>query len=728
MKVLGIEESVYFDPSKIKVIDSIAGAGKSTATHQLLTDNSVDYLRLTSTNALKKDAQERFNITVKTVAAGLFINDGFKFYNEFDYPTQKTVVIDEVLQTHPRVIEWIKENHGDYNVIVTTDSRQMLAPECEKQMQRVFDELCNNSDTVYSNITKTLRARNKKTEDAFNEYYELAKEDILFNVSDIPFIRASYENIDYDPNNAYITHTNDIEHYFYCDKELAKRYDLDLLPKGYISAKGANPHNYPILSQKQAIDTKARAYFQVANIGTPTRFQGSEVIQGNTLYYMVNEDSKVSARELYTTITRLWDINDIRIVVVPKRHFTIKTFNNLPIYEEKTAVIDYLASIDKEHAERAQKVKDDLGCFMPEQITAKQMKAKIDEYTATHRYKLKPNEIYQSRYIKDKSGDIVYYVDIDDIDLPETKDNKCHKVTARSLISHEGPLQYSYVQEIYNELEKHNVDHIISPHARNRYQKDIEFELDLYSAYPHILKFCDIPYDGLLTFKEDTTGERMNFYLYNGDELTDNSIIEDSLKDYVVSHNMGTVTYLFSTPKGKSGYIGDWLWSRAHKDIESKQLIKSIHYGYYQKPYLNIDGSADKEYYVKNDRYRYEILMACICSILLRYMLEIKEKVNGAFIKVDAVYFEDIEKCNIEEITRLLPTDFHFRIKQHHKNSDDSVVYQTYEDLKHQKATQKAKQRANMTDEEKEIARKNDRERKRLARAKKRALENSKKD
>ena len=109
-------------------------------------------------------------------------------------------------------------------------------------------------------------------------------------------------------------------------------------------------------------------------------------------------------------------------------------------------------------------------------------------------------------------------------------------------------------------------------------------------------------------------------------------------------------------------------------------------------------------------------------------MLEIKEKVDGAFIKVDAVYFEDIEKCNIEEITRLLPADFHFRIKQHHKNSDDSVVYQTYEDLKHQKATQKAKQRANMTDEEKEIARKNDRERKRLARAKKRALENSKKD
>lgn len=725
MKVLGIDKNTYFDSSKIKIIDSIAGAGKSTATHQLLTDNDIKYLRLTSTNALKKDASERFNIEVKTAAAGLFINDGFKFYNEFDYPQQETIVIDEILQTHPRVIQWVKENYGKYNIIITTDSHQMLAPESEKQMASVYNELCGMSDAVYSNITKTLRARTKKTENAFNEWYEQAFDTDLYSPDELGFISVPYDSIDYSPNNAYITHTNEIEKYFYLDKELSKRYDADLLPKGYISAKNANAHNYPILCQDIAMEQKARAYFQIANVGTPTRFQGSEVVQGNTLYYMVNKESKISPREIYTTVTRLWDIDDIRLVYVPKHNFKISTFCGKPIYSEKTAVIDYVASLDEYHAESALKTKLDLGYFQPKQITPKQMKAKIDEYTATHKTKLKPNEVYHSRYIKDKSGDVVYYVDIDDVDLPSDPNNKNRKVTARSLISHEGPLQYSYVEEMYHELEKYNVDHILSPHVKNRYEKNIEFELDLYSAYPHILKFCDIPHDGLLTFKEDATGERMNFYLYNGDYLTDNSIIEDSLKDYVNAHNMGTCTYLFSTPKGKSAYIGDWLWSRAHKDIESKQLIKAIHYGYYQKPYLNLDGSNDCEYYVKNDRYRYEILMACICSILARYMLEIKDKVDGAYIKVDAVYFKDVEKCNIPEIEALLPDNFHFRIKQHHQGEEDSIVYQTYENLKHNKATQKAKQRANMTDEEKAIARERDRERKRLERAKKRAIANS---
>ena len=60
MEIFGIDEKDFFDKNKVKVIDSIAGAGKSTQTHMALAN--INYLRVTATNQLKKDAEEKFGI------------------------------------------------------------------------------------------------------------------------------------------------------------------------------------------------------------------------------------------------------------------------------------------------------------------------------------------------------------------------------------------------------------------------------------------------------------------------------------------------------------------------------------------------------------------------------------------------------------------------------------------------------------------------------------------
>ena len=51
--MFGISDKDMLDKSKIKVIDSIAGAGKSTATDMFFKKYGISYNRYTSTNQLK---------------------------------------------------------------------------------------------------------------------------------------------------------------------------------------------------------------------------------------------------------------------------------------------------------------------------------------------------------------------------------------------------------------------------------------------------------------------------------------------------------------------------------------------------------------------------------------------------------------------------------------------------------------------------------------------------
>lgn len=127
MAVLGIDEKVLLDPNFIKIIDSIAGAGKSSLIHKFFMDRGIEYIRTTSTNVLKFDAQRKYEVECKTVCSALFMNEGGHFYDKFREPEIKTIVIDEVLQTNKKVFDWCLAHVGEYNIIITTDSHQMLS-------------------------------------------------------------------------------------------------------------------------------------------------------------------------------------------------------------------------------------------------------------------------------------------------------------------------------------------------------------------------------------------------------------------------------------------------------------------------------------------------------------------------------------------------------------------------------------------------------------------------
>ena len=117
--------------------------------------------------------------------------------------------------------------------------------------------------------------------------------------------------------------------------------------------------------------------------------------------------------------------------------------------------------------------------------------------------------------------------------------------------------------------------------------------------------------------------------------------------------------------------------------------------------------------------------MVVILSTLLYYMMRLSDEIGGSYICIDAVHFDNIENDTIDKIKAVLPSWFDWRIKD---NNSDSVVYQTYEDLKTKaevnnetrNANKRAK-RASMTEEEKAAARAKNAERMRLARAKKKA-------
>lgn len=357
MKILGIEESVFFDPSIKKVIAGIAGSAKSTEIDNAFTSRGIEYLRVVPNNAQKRDCENRFSSECKTAASALTTNVGCHFYVDFKYPECKNIVVDEFAMHDKKILEWCIANSGDYNIIMTGDPWQLSAPENELNVKLFIEHCKTDPNTVYVELTKTKRPRTKKTAEAFYEYYEMAKEGGSVSIDDLPFKKIKYNKLKYNTNDAFVCRDNESEMLFYNDNNLSTRYDLadyDLLvPKGYIASKGTVSKSYPILPQKRAIDLAVRMYLQVHNVGSILRFQGQEVKIGSKLYFLVKAGSRISVRELYTLITRLWDIDDLIIVIMPSHNLTIKKHRGLPIYKERTAYINYLALLDEEHAKKA---------------------------------------------------------------------------------------------------------------------------------------------------------------------------------------------------------------------------------------------------------------------------------------------------------------------------------------------------------------------------------------
>jgi len=124
--IFSFTEDQFLNPNLVKVIYGVAGRGKSSIINDFFRSHNIPYLWTTSTNKLKRDAIERYGCEASTVCSALFTSENGQFYLEEKEPECRTIIIDEILQTSPKVLKWIENHVGRYNIIVLTDMKQML--------------------------------------------------------------------------------------------------------------------------------------------------------------------------------------------------------------------------------------------------------------------------------------------------------------------------------------------------------------------------------------------------------------------------------------------------------------------------------------------------------------------------------------------------------------------------------------------------------------------------
>lgn len=124
--IFSFTEDQFLNPNLVKVIYGVAGRGKSSIINDFFRSHNIPYLWTTSTNKLKRDAIERYGCEASTVCSALFSSENGQFYLEEKEPECRTIIIDEILQTSPKVLEWVRHHVGKYNIIILTDMKQML--------------------------------------------------------------------------------------------------------------------------------------------------------------------------------------------------------------------------------------------------------------------------------------------------------------------------------------------------------------------------------------------------------------------------------------------------------------------------------------------------------------------------------------------------------------------------------------------------------------------------
>ena len=285
-----------------------------------------------------------------------------------------------------------------------------------------------------------------------------------------------------------------------------------------------------------------------------------------------------------------------------------------------------------------------------------------------------PEDIYYDRNKIMINGQMFYRESIVNDEKPTTKS------TAASLIRKEPEFNFkNIIDEVYMILEEHKIDGLYYANTE-RQAFPTAYQIDLHAAYPHIFKYERLPISSHL-YKEEGT-EHMNFYAYWGKLFRYGSIITDDMKKYVEEREgSDVVEYLFSTDYKVGSKMGDWLIEKAYKNKKTKQEIKSIHYGFYQKKYLQYDKLEDC--YIKDERNVYELIMIAVISQLTYIMLNIKDLLNqSCYFVVDAVHFNelpDLDMLRSEMTIRF--SNYDWRIAEDVGRVAGKVVYQTYPDL-----------------------------------------------
>ena len=266
------------------------------------------------------------------------------------------------------------------------------------------------------------------------------------------------------------------------------------------------------------------------------------------------------------------------------------------------------------------------------------------------------------------------------------------KSTAQSLIKKEAEFDYNFCDDMYAILDEHKLDHIMYARpARSVVKNDslranieYHYQIDLYSAYPHILKYEKLPVAGNLYTEEDAN--LLNFYKYTGKYLNNNCIVTNDLKEYIEKNGFGKCEYMFSTDYKIGSKIGDKLMEMVYKNKKTKEEAKKIHYGFYQKKYLEYD--IENDCYNRYEEHKYEILMIAVLSQLVYIMLNIRDIISddAYHFVTDAYFFNNIDDVN--DVASRLKSRFEkydFRIIDctiaSEEDKHGTVIYKSYPDL-----------------------------------------------
>lgn len=697
-----ISDDIIYNKNLVKIFDGIAGSGKTTYLSNKFEEDKVPYIHLTSTNRLKRDIEKRFpNRIVKTVASGLFKTENQRFYSQESDLAIKTIIIDEILQTHPNVIKWINTHKGEYNIFICTDRKQMLSPEQTEYMSKSYDKLLQDDSTYLITPTITHRPRTQETRDFYYKSYTESLNDShkLYHKLKKNFDTISYKNLpdNFTEKDAFITHTNDIEKDIYARYLLQERYDLELIPKGTISAKEPkDKRKYPILPQGKAQNTPFLGYWQVGNVGTVIRYQGSEIDQNAKLYYLVDKHGSPSDREIYTMITRMKDISSLVIVECPDHVETSKivSFDNIPIYEEKTDIVkrDEVYKVDE-------KGKVDYNGKVEKKVVDNEITKDIFmQLLARHNRETEDGKVITGLIINGHKYDKKSFT---------KQDVKKTKISLTSLLKKDPDLKCESMDEILRIIDSTGVGYPKQPleNKMNTRKDGMHYGIDLYSSYPTALKYGYIP-DGT-SFTEDMSQEcKMGIYIDDG-YYKKGVVVMTPLYEYLIAEkgDRKVIKDIGSFKRMEHTYTGDKFYELVYKSKEDKaESKKGGKWGILERRYLEKTKKNDKDIYIRKEKNVYEVLMYAIRSYQCFTIEQIRDIIYGSHIRltrgsqhVDCLYFNTDK--NIETIgtwiSMLIKGDFRISeiTQENGKFSENKVLYKSYEDLKTRDEIKKEKKK-----------------------------------
>lgn len=678
--MFGIDDKDLLNKDKIKILNGIAGSGKSTETVDTLRKLGSNFCLASFSNALKFAAQDKFNCAVDTICGLAFVNTPFPRSDEKDVTEFDTVILDEILLDGVECIKWMEHHVGTVNIIALTDSRQMLNASNGRASIRAFEELCKKDYTVVIDIDKTRRARNKETEKMYERLYKLDSNKIM-SLDEVQKIFkcdiVHMEDIEYSDNASFLCHSNAAEHEVYKMYGLCDRKDIKLIPKNHISRnREVDVSKYPICDQITAEAKRVNSYLQAHNVGSVTRYQGREVVTGDACYFVCKKDDIFTGREIYTVGTRCQDMKSLHIAIINIPEYKDpETINGRGVCE---AIVLDIPNHDKSYQ------------YVSQHKMYGLIKQFGDENT-TYRTEMitSGNNIIYSTL---RNVDLEKFADIGEDEVVIKKGSYTNKKSFNSIMKKDSSMHFDFMPRVYQILGREVYSARIQNPKRSSKDKFTR-SCDLSSAFPTLLTFAELPKAGCLYEKYDK--DLLNFYVYKGDKVSPGAIITEAL-----ANKLGDSEYVFSTAKQIGCDLGRYTYEQAHISSDRKKAInKNFKWGKLESNYYDPEIVVDKgevcKKYVKCKTKVYELVSCALWSALCLIMLEAIESlgVSEAYVATDCIYYNSKKDP-------VLPSWCDYRIEDvaAAETKDDggkyhNIIKQSYEDLPTEAEVKRAKAR-----------------------------------